>query len=191
VPGSICKERLIHTSGKLLTEIIENYTAGNFVNYSKEINTYDGSGYPTLSVSQLWNTGSGLFVDDSRASYLNNPNGTISQITSEDWTGSAWVYTNRITYTYSGTTAISETIKDPDYTIYPNPASNLITIKSKNSSAGSSFSITDQTGKMVLSGKLLEETTPVDITILNNGIYFLKIGDRSQPAFKVIKQDLK
>ena len=96
-----------------------------------------------------------------------------------------------ITFTYSGPTSISEIIKDPDYTIYPNPASNLITIKSKNSSAGSSYSITDQTGKMVLSGKLLEETTPVDITILNNGIYFLKIGDRSQPAFKVIKQDLK
>jgi hypothetical protein len=178
-------------SGKLLTEIIENYTAGNFINYSKEINTYDGSGYITLSVSQLWNTGSATFVDDSRSSYLINPNGTVSQATTEDWNGSAWVYTQRMTFTYNGPTSISEAIKDADFIIYPNPAYNSITIKANNSPSGSTYSITDQTGKLMLKGKLTDGTTSVDITRLTNGIYFLNIGDRSQRTFKVIKQDLK
>jgi len=178
-------------SGKLLTEIIENYTAGNFVNYSKEINTYDGSGYMTLSVSQLWDPGSSSFKDDSRSSILNNPNGTVSQLTLEDWNGSAWVYTQRITFTYSGPTSISETINEVDFNIYPNPAYNTITIKSTASISGSSYSITDQTGRMVLKGMLSDETTTIDITSLTNGIYFLKIGEKSQHTFKVIKQDSK
>jgi hypothetical protein len=178
-------------SGKLLTEIVENYTAGNFVNYSKEINTYNGSSNLTQSVFQLWNTGSTSFVDDSRSSYLYNPNGTVSQVTSEDWNGSAWVYTQRITFTYSGPTSISETIKDADFTIYPNPAYNIITIKSSASISGSTYSITDQTGKMMLKGKLMDETTSVDITALKNGIYFIKIGENSKHTFKVIKQDSK
>jgi hypothetical protein len=178
-------------SGKLLTEIIENYTAGNFVNYSKETNTYDGSGYLTQSKSQLYDAGSSSFVDDSRSSYLNNPNGTISQVTSEDWNGSAWVFTQRITFTYSGATSVSETIKDADFTIYPNPAYNIITIKSSASTAGSTYSITDQAGRMMLKGKLMDETTSVDISTLKFGIYFIKIGENSQHTFKVIKQDLK
>ena len=123
--------------------------------------------------------------------YLNNPDGTVSQLTSEDWNGSAWVYTQRMTFTYSGPTSVSEAIKDADFTIYPNPASNTITIKSATSIPGSSYSITDQTGKMMLKGKLMDETTTIDITSLNNGIYFVKIGDKGQHTFKVIKQDLK
>jgi hypothetical protein len=178
-------------SGKLLTEIIVNYPAGSPVNYSKETNTYDGSGYITLKVSQLWDAGLTAFVDDSRSSYLNNPNGTVSQVTSEDWNGSAWVYTDRITFTYSGPTSVSETIKDADFTIYPNPAYNIITIKSAASIAGSTYSITDQAGRMMLKGKLMDETTSVDITALKNGIYFIKIGENSQHTLKVIKQDLK
>jgi len=176
-------------SGKLLTEIIENYTAGNFVNYSKEINTYDGSGYPTQSVSQLWDAGSSSFVNDSRSSYLNNPNGTVSQVTSEDWNGSAWVYTQRITFTYSGPTSISETINEADITVYPNPASDVITIKANTGISGMVYSITDQTGKMMLKGKLNDESTSVDITQLSKGIYLLNIGEQNQQTFKIIKQD--
>jgi hypothetical protein len=179
-------------TGRILSEVSEIWVAGNWQNSTKQINTYDGSGYLTTSLSQVWDVPGGIFKDISREVYINNSNGTPSQVTTQNWDDiNGWVNDQKLTYNYTGTTAISETLKDSDYTIFPNPANNVITIRSKNSKSGSSYSITDQTGKIVLSGKLLEETTSVDITTLNNGIYFIKIGDRSQPTFKVIKQGLK
>jgi hypothetical protein len=178
-------------ANKILTEVINKWVSPNWVADLRETFNYDGSGYLINAKTQLWNTGSSTYIDDTQSNYTNNTSGAILVIIDQDWIGSAWVNIDRITYTYSGPTAISETINEADYSIYPNPANNVITIRSKNSKTGSSYSITDQTGKLVLQGKLQDETTPVDITTLNNGIYFIKIGDRSQPTFKVIKQGLK
>ena len=58
--------------------------------------------------------------------------------------------------------------------IYPNPANNILSIKSGNTEVKNA-QLFDINGKQVLDFKLLSELTIVDISNLNSGMYLLKI----------------
>ena len=57
--------------------------------------------------------------------------------------------------------------------IYPNPATTQITISS--SSTFQQFDIIALTGQTMLKGKLIENTTDIDVSTLPEGIYFIKL----------------
>ena len=84
-------------------------------------------------------------------------------------------------------TGIEENQLQSDFYVYPNPTNNLMTIEAGSSIIGSQYFITDLTGRQVFNGKLLKETTPVDVSQLKPGIYIIQIlGQRGQ-SYKVIK----
>jgi plastocyanin len=74
-----------------------------------------------------------------------------------------------------------------DFTIYPNPSDNLITIRTNSNRAGMQFFITDQTGRMVFNGKLVDDSTPIDISHLSPGIYLIKIEGLRKHSIKLVK----
>jgi plastocyanin len=74
-----------------------------------------------------------------------------------------------------------------DISVYPNPASNLMTIKVSNGLVGSQYFITDQAGKQVLNGKLVDVATPIDISQLTSGVYLIQVVGQSRSLIKVIK----
>ena len=84
-------------------------------------------------------------------------------------------------------TGIVETTSLKGITVYPNPAKNDIHLLADKSMTGSRFQITDQTGHVVMEGQLESEKTPLDISRLSSGIYFITVGDDRQPAGKFIK----
>lgn len=87
------------------------------------------------------------------------------------------------------TTGISQNKSKTNISVFPNPASDLIKIKaSDNTTLGSTYNIIDQTGRLVLTGKLNSETTAIDINGLKAGVYLLHIGERRRETFKVIKK---
>ena len=185
-------QRLTYTyngSGKILTLLAEQFTAGNWVSQTMISYTYDGSGYLTNELSQQWDAGSSSWKDNSRTTYTNNPDGTANQSVSQSWDGSVWNNIERFTFSYSQPTAVSEFTNEADFTVYPNPAHDIITIKANSSFNGTHYSFTDQAGKLVLKGILTNENTSIDITSLAVGVYFLKIGERNQQTFKVIKTE--
>ena len=85
-------------------------------------------------------------------------------------------------YTQNSTSVLYEPILD-NISVYPNPASNYIEIKT---SKGSDFQIFNMLGEIVLS---VEQTPPyvqrIDISKLSHGIYFLKIGNRVEKFVKI------
>lgn len=87
----------------------------------------------------------------------------------------------------SPTTGVQENKLNTNITIYPNPASDLITVKSSSNTLGSTYIITDQTGRNVMAGQLNNERTLVDITLLAKGIYLFHIQGPNRETFKVIK----
>lgn len=92
------------------------------------------------------------------------------------------------TITVVGTTAI-ETLQAPSlFSIFPNPASDILTITSPVTFRGSPFSIMDGTGKQVLSGKLEDETTHLTISGLATGIYFFQSGKERKQSFTILKK---
>ncbi len=73
--------------------------------------------------------------------------------------------------------------------IYPNPAKNVINVKTADTKLlGMAYSIYDNTGKVVLSGKITSENTSIELGNLAAGIYMISIADNMKQTFKVIKR---
>ncbi len=71
--------------------------------------------------------------------------------------------------------------------IFPNPAHDLIVVKTVTSLIGSIYSIIDATGKEVLSGKLESTESTIKISGLTNGVYFLRTRSKREELFTFIK----
>jgi hypothetical protein len=71
--------------------------------------------------------------------------------------------------------------------LFPNPATDQITIQYPNAIGNEAYTIYDLTGKIVRSGKLSGTTTIVSLQTLPSGSYLLKVNDKSSFPFVVIK----
>jgi len=177
-----------YSSGENTTTVVEQWLSGAWTSFQKVSNTYDASGFMTKGLSQLWDSGTSTWKNSTQANYTNNTDGTPYQIINQSWDGtSAWINSDRMTFTYSQTTGVSELITKADFTIYPNPANDIINVKANISINGSVYSITNQTGMVLLRGKITSENTSIDISSLVNGIYFIHFGETNRNTYKLIK----
>lgn len=71
--------------------------------------------------------------------------------------------------------------------LYPNPASNLITIKVAAQLIGTNYIIYDTNGKAVLTGNINATLNNLDLSKLTNGLYLLRLNDNTNQEFKLIK----
>jgi hypothetical protein len=71
--------------------------------------------------------------------------------------------------------------------IFPNPATNEITIQTNKSMLGKNYLVYDYQGKLILTGKLISEKTFVDIDRFSNGLYLFRIDGLSGDIIKVLK----
>jgi hypothetical protein len=74
-----------------------------------------------------------------------------------------------------------------DFVLYPNPATNEITINAARTIMGSGYTIIDQTGKTILLGKLVNETTVINLDRLTVGTYLFRVSYGSQQLFEILK----
>jgi len=85
-------------------------------------------------------------------------------------------------------TGIENMNSNGSFTVYPNPTKSSLNISVNQKLIGSEFTITDQLGRKVITGKLTAENTVVEVGNLSNGIYLLRIGESGQQTFKVVKE---
>ena len=71
---------------------------------------------------------------------------------------------------------------------YPNPAQNIINLKADSKLIGEVYSIYDNTGRFVLSGKLNDEITTIELGKLSGGIYMFSVGENMKQTFRLIKE---
>lgn len=74
------------------------------------------------------------------------------------------------------------------YSLYPNPSSNEVTIKIPESQIGSEFYITNIIGMKLFFDKAQNEFETIDISKLPNGLYFVHFVDNLQTSIKFVKQ---
>ena len=73
--------------------------------------------------------------------------------------------------------------------IYPNPATDKITIESSPTPTPSQLSIMNLNGQVLITRQITEPKTHVDISMLPSGIYFVRImGERTVEVGKFVKQ---
>jgi hypothetical protein len=78
----------------------------------------------------------------------------------------------------------------PEFYIYPNPASEILTIKTRNQ-ANTKGQIINMAGQVVLDFDMPDSTTPkiIDISELTDGVYFVRINSaRSTFTQKLVKK---
>ena len=90
-------------------------------------------------------------------------------------------------YLIGGSSSISENNTKNKFEIFPNPTSNLMTVTIDENMIGIHYSITDLLGKKLLTGKLLEQNSTINIEVLPIGNYLFSIGNYSKHTFKVLK----
>jgi len=73
------------------------------------------------------------------------------------------------------------------FSVYPNPTSGQLTIKTSTYIPGSEYRIIDLSGQQVANGLLNSNATHVDITPLSNGLYFIEIPGKRNQSLKLIK----
>lgn len=74
------------------------------------------------------------------------------------------------------------------FSIYPNPARSIFNVKADDKLIGEPYSISDYTGKFLLTGKLESQNTTIDLDNLSGGIYMFSVGGNMKQTFKVIKE---
>ena len=71
--------------------------------------------------------------------------------------------------------------------LYPNPTSNFINVKTDVKLIGSSYTIYDNMGKSVLTGIINAENTVVEVQNLSGGIYLFRVGENATHTFEIVK----
>lgn len=72
--------------------------------------------------------------------------------------------------------------------IYPNPAQSIFNVKADIKLIGSIYTMYDNTGKVVLVGKINTENTNIELGNLAAGNYLFSVGGNVKQTFKVIKE---
>ncbi len=71
--------------------------------------------------------------------------------------------------------------------LYPNPVRDLMKLTIDPYLTGSPFLISDQSGKTIMSGELLSETSTINVGKLPDGVYYLNLSKERNKNHKFIK----
>jgi hypothetical protein len=94
-----------------------------------------------------------------------------------------------ITALYNGGTVGLNDLHQPvSFSVYPNPAQNIINIKVNPEDLGLPIKLFDIYGKLALSKTIDQKDFNLDLTNLANGIYLLRFDDYKGFNFKIVKQ---
>lgn len=88
------------------------------------------------------------------------------------------------TFNGGGFTSVDEIIKNNDFIIYPNPVDDVLYITTNNFLNNKHYYITDQLGRLVLSGELTGETIKINTSSLTNSVYFLQLNGQTKKIVK-------
>lgn len=72
--------------------------------------------------------------------------------------------------------------------VYPNPASDIVTIDNTAGLINYNYYITDNIGKVVMAGVIKDQKTNLDIQVLESGLYFITLDGAGKKSFKLIKK---
>jgi Concanavalin A-like lectin/glucanases superfamily/Secretion system C-terminal sorting domain len=101
--------------------------------------------------------------------------------------GSCSDTSNVAVLTVNNNVGINEFAQDNLFSVYPNPAQTVINIKADSKLIGEQYTIIDNAGRIVLSGKIVTENTSIELGSLSNGIYLFQVKDNLNQSFRIIK----
>ncbi|MCX6244325.1 MAG: T9SS type A sorting domain-containing protein [Bacteroidetes bacterium] len=145
----------------------------------------------------LWAKGAGgtaddysnsVAVDHSGCIYIAGTLGSSNLIFGSDTLTKSGQY-DMFLATVNSSSGFPELKNSPGIMVFPNPATDKITIKIAEGQALSQLSILNLNGEEVLTRSLIKPKTQIDISNLPSGIYFVRLTNKSNVATgKFVKQ---
>lgn len=114
---------------------------------------------------------------------------TTYTISGQDQAGYGCNYSATYTQSVTTCTGIEEAINSNLVSIYPNPATNFITVGVADVNEGTTIHIINALGEIVVTETATSTSTTLNTENLTNGIYFVKVESKNSSAIKkFIKQ---
>ncbi len=149
-----------------------------WVDSSKELTTYDSKSNMTSSESYMWDETTGEISGDYKMGFRYNENNSPVLYELYNWNDGEkdWDRTGTAIFYYDKNPLSNNTEELTQVSIYPNPISsnNILSISTKEDK-GFKYSIFTSSGKLVMDGSTDNKTQNLDVSILDKGIYVLKI----------------
>jgi hypothetical protein len=102
--------------------------------------------------------------------------------------GSCSDTSNAAVLSVNNNVGINEFSKDNLFSVFPNPAQNVINIKAEAKLIGNIYSIFDNTGRVILTGKIKTENTSIELGNLSSGIYLISVEGINKQTFRLIRE---
>jgi hypothetical protein len=71
--------------------------------------------------------------------------------------------------------------------VYPNPTSKDVTLEITAELIGKDYFLTDNTGRIILSGQFRALKETINLEQVATGVYFIKIDDNANLMYKIVK----
>lgn len=177
-------------------------------NYQWDNNVVDGQAFaPGQSDSYVVNGTDTIGCQGSDTvviTVLENATSSLTQTALDSYTLNGQTYTESGTYTQTipsvngcdsvitlnltlNFTGLSEE-ESTLFVLYPNPASEQITIKTDAGMIGKEYALYNQVGKLITKGKLTGENTSLSLQGLARGLYSIAIQGQEKKSFTISKE---
>ncbi len=96
---------------------------------------------------------------------------------------------NNINALFDQLNVSTEQVEDQatNFLLYPNPALDLVYIKSDPVLIGANYYLIELYGKVLMKGKLLHELTAITIGQFTPGMYLFRVGENFRQTYRIIK----
>ncbi|MCD4697381.1 MAG: T9SS type A sorting domain-containing protein [Bacteroidales bacterium] len=172
----------------------EDYENKGWVNSSRDSQFYDDHGNYTGYRYEVWENEEWVISWEMSYLYTYNENNDILEMVMMNWNWETQTLENSMRYVYSNFQYFQsdvETINSlSEIKIYPNPVEEMLNIDIRNENLTESVvQILNITGQKVYEGSLSGQHTTININILTNGIYILRIqtNDNKILNYKILK----
>lgn len=86
------------------------------------------------------------------------------------------------------TTSIASVGQSLNSSVYPNPTTNFIKVDLSDNSNGVTYEVFNALGVLVMTGKLNDEVSTIDVRNLPSGTYLMQLKGRQNTRLKFVKQ---
>ncbi len=174
--------------------IDQEWKNGAWVNNWRYTKTLDAHGNVLLNQDEEWENGAWDIQYGSKTRYTFNASNQVTEMIEEMWNDQASRYEPMLRIVYSNFQTITSASKEVAALLteaYPNPTADNITVRFAQSATQATLTVTDLTGKTVLTKQLKPTTTQQELDLANipSGLYLLQLHTGDAVATrKIIKQ---
>jgi hypothetical protein len=185
---------IYNTSNDLINQTNQEWNGTAWANYFKITNTYNTNNMRTSQLNQNWN--GATWVNQLLTTNTYDANNLEQTYTFRLWTitGDTLSEGDSIYYYFHAVTGINElAVKQKNIIVYPNPATNTLTIETLQAAVGNMQSalieITNIQGQLVKTFMATGSKTSIDVSSFPPGVYFIEVkSEKGAEVQKFIKE---